>query len=65
MGKQESNGEEVYHITLWGCLSSVLLDYNIDLSHITPRMGEHMVNDFMEALENQGYLKYVAANKEE
>ena len=36
---------------------SVLNDYGIDFSHITPRMGEHMVEDFMDSMAKAGYIK--------
>ena len=52
-----TEGNEKYRLTLWGCLAGVLQDYGIDISHITPKMGEHMVTDFMETLEISGYLE--------
>ena len=52
----EESKEEIYFITPWGCLSSVLDDYNIDTSHITPKMGEHMVEDFMDAMVKSGHV---------
>lgn len=48
--------DETYALTPWGCLYAVLLDYGIDVSHITPKMGEHMVNDFMESMMRAGYV---------
>lgn len=48
--------EERYVLTPWGCLYCVLNDYNIDTNHITGKMGEHIVNDFMEVMETAGYL---------
>lgn len=40
----------VYVLTEWGCLSSVLTDYDVRHDHITPAMGKHMVEDFMERM---------------
>lgn len=48
-----------YVLTEWGCLSSTLDDYNIHYSHITPVMGKHMVQDFLDALERSGYIEKV------
>lgn len=45
-----------YHFTPYGCLLSVMKDYNIDVSHITPKMAEHLFEDFMECLIRQGYV---------
>ena len=38
------------------CLYSVLLDYGVDLCNITGKIGEHIVNDFMEGMEKMGYI---------
>ena len=56
--------EEKYVLSPWGCLMGVLMDYGIDTSHITPRMGEHMVNDFMQHMENAGYIRKVHEGEE-
>ena len=48
--------EEVYVLTPYGVLLSVMSDYGIDISHITPRMAEHLFGDLMEALCKQGYV---------
>ena len=53
----EENKEETYRLSLLGCLFTVLTDYGINISGITPKMGEHMVNDLMEIFEKQGYLR--------
>lgn len=52
----KNENEELYVITPWGCLSSVLADYNVDHSHITPKMGVHMVEDFMEMMVTAGHV---------
>lgn len=49
--------EEVFVMTEWGCLSSVLAEYGIDVSHITARVGTHIVEDFMDAMCKAGYLE--------
>lgn len=49
--------EEQYVLTEWGCLSSTLEEYGIDVSHITARVGAHMVEDFMDSLCKAGYVK--------
>lgn len=53
---QSEATEEKYILTPWGCLSAVLTDYNVDTSHITGRMGEHMVEDFMELMVKAGHV---------
>lgn len=49
--------EEVFVMTEWGCLSSTLEEYGIDVSHITARVGAHIVEDFMDSLCKAGYLE--------
>ena len=48
--------EESYVLSEWGCLASVLEEYGIDVSHITGRVGAHIVEDFMDAMCNAGYV---------
>lgn len=36
--------EEKYVLTPYGCKVGVLMDYGIDVSHFTLKMGEHMVD---------------------
>jgi hypothetical protein len=48
--------EEQYVITEWGCLGSTLKEYGIDVSHITGRVGKHIVDDFMDAMCKAGYV---------
>ena len=50
------NEEERYRLTTWGCMQAVLTAWNINTDHLTPRMGECMVEDFMEMLVKHGYL---------
>lgn len=45
-----------YRPTLYRCLLYVMKDYNIDVSHITPKMAEHLFEDFMEKLIRAGYV---------
>lgn len=56
--------EEIYVLTPWGCLMGVLMDYGIDISHITPKMGEHMVNDFLESMVKAGYIGRIQEGEE-
>ena len=56
MQKETNEDEEAYVLSPWGCLAVVMNDYNVDYSHLTPKMGEHMVNDFMETMERVGYV---------
>lgn len=51
------NDDEEYVLTLWGCLYLTLLDYGIDASHIPGKVGEHIVEDFMEMMEKAGYVR--------
>ena len=48
--------EETYVLSEWSCLASVLNEYGIDVSHITGRVGAHIVEDFMDAMCNAGYV---------
>ena len=56
------NNEEIYDddvkfvLTEWGCLSSVLIDYGVDISRVTGKIGEHIVEDFMELMVKCGYI---------
>ena len=49
-------GDEVYVLTPYAVFLHVLGDYGITTSHITPKMAEHMFEDLMEALFQQGYV---------
>ena len=40
----------------WGCLSSVLTDYGVDISRVTGKIGEHIVEDFLELMCECGYI---------
>ena len=55
----EANEEDnaTYRLTTWGCLHSVLEDYGIDISNITPKIGQHMVDDFFNLLYINGYAQ--------
>lgn len=48
--------EENYVLSEWGCLASVLTEYGINVSHITGRVGAHIVEDFMDSMCNAGYV---------
>ena len=49
--------DEYYTLTMWGCPSAVLEEYGFDTNHISGRVGEHIVEDYMDQLEQCGYLK--------
>ena len=48
--------DEKYVLTPWGCLYSVLNDYGVDVERIPSRVGEHIVEDLMDALVMAGHL---------
>lgn len=48
--------DETYALSPWGCLYAVLKDYGVDTSGITPQIGKHMVDDFMELMVKNGIL---------
>lgn len=57
----EKKSEVKYQVTPMGCLYAVLLDYVgpdhlLDIRKIQGRVGEHIVEDFMDALVRAGYL---------
>ena len=52
----EFSDDDEFVLTEWGCLYSVLTDYGIDVSHIPGRVGQHIVEDFMEAMVKSGYV---------
>ena len=57
----EKKSEEKYVLTPMGCLYAVLLDYVgpdhlLDIRKIQGRVGEHIVEDFMDAMVTAGYL---------
>jgi hypothetical protein len=49
--------EEIFRLTPWGCLEAILKDYGVDVSWMTGRVGEHMVEDFMDLMCRQGHIK--------
>lgn len=51
--------DEIFALSQWGCLYAVLKDYGVDISHITPKMGEHMVEDFLGAMVKAGHIRKV------
>lgn len=53
---EEWNDDGPFQLTPWGCMIAVFDDYNIDWSHLTGKMGEHLVNDFMDLMQAQGYV---------
>ena len=59
----EKMDEVAYRLTPWGCLVATLDDYGVDHSHITPRMGAHMAQDFMELMGRMGHVERVGKGK--
>lgn len=57
--QDNTNEEERHTLTPWGCLYATFLDYNIDLSSVSGKMGEHIVEDFMELMSKCGYIRRV------
>lgn len=58
----KKKSEEKYRLTPMGCLYAVLLDYVgpdhlLDIRKIQGRVGEHIVEDFMDAMVRTGYLE--------
>lgn len=45
-------------LTKWGCLYAVLMDYGIKANHISGRVGDHIVEDFMELMCKFGYCEW-------
>ena len=59
MGKDDTKydfDEEKFIITPWGCLYATLMDYGIDVRHVSGKVGEHIVDDFMETMVKAGYI---------
>ena len=52
----DEEDDEKYVLTPWGCLCGVLIDYGINVSHISGRVGEHIVDDFIGAMVKCGYI---------
>lgn len=56
------NNEEIYDddvkfvLSEWGCLHSVLSNYGINVDHIKGKVGEHIVEDFLELMCECGYI---------
>ena len=63
MSKKKEQEEE-YVLTPWGCLSAVLYDYGIETDHIKGKVGEHIVDDFMDAMTVAGYVSKAGEKNE-
>lgn len=48
--------DEEFTMTPWGCLSVTLQDYGIDTTNISPRVGEHLIEDFMDSMIKCGHI---------
>ena len=47
---------DVFILSEWGCLRNVLVDYGVDVSRVTGKIGEHIVEDFLELMCKCGYI---------
>ena len=59
MPPEEECGDdgERYVLTKWGCLVVTLNSYGFDIpDYITGAVGDHIVDDFMEAMQLAGYV---------
>lgn len=73
MGKRmskEKKDEDRYALTPMGCLYAVLLDYVgpdhlLDIRKIQGRVGEHIVDDFMDAMVRFGHVKKAEREEDE
>lgn len=54
---ENENDDVFFTLTPWGCLLLVLRDYGIDVSHISGKVGAHIVEDFMELMIKQGNIQ--------
>ena len=52
----ETEEEEKYTWTPWGCFYVVLKEYKVDCDWISGKVGTHIVEDFMENMEKCGYI---------
>lgn len=51
------DNEEKFKLTEWSILYVVLTEYGIDVSHISGRVGRHIVEDFIAGMIEQGYIQ--------
>lgn len=53
-----ANDNDTFILTKFACLESVLNEYGVPTEGIvTPRIGEHIVDDLLELLAKCGYLR--------
>ena len=60
--EMKDTADEIYQLTPWGCLYSVLQDYGIELN-ISGRVGAMIIEDFMDLMVKQGHIRAVEDNK--
>lgn len=53
----EIRDDDVFCLTPYAILHLVCNQYNIDISHLTSKMGEHFYEDLMKCLEANGYVE--------
>ena len=64
-GKENNpSEEEKFTLTEWGCLVATLTDYGVDTSNITARVGQHMVEDFLNLMVRCGYIGLAEGTQE-
>ena len=56
MQEMMNNDDEKWGLTPWGCMHAVLKEYGYDPERLTPKMGEHMVEDFMAMMVTAGIV---------
>lgn len=60
--EMKNTADETYQLTPWGCFYSVLQDYGIELN-ISGRVGAQIVEDFMDLMVKQDYIRVAEDNK--
>lgn len=49
--------DEIYALSEGACMTEILKGYGFDTSHVTMTIAEHMLEDLMDLLVRQGYVK--------
>lgn len=57
-----NNKDEEFTLTPWGCLAGTLEEYGIDTSKVSPRVGEHIIEDFMDVMVRCGHVVKMEGN---
>ena len=56
MQEMMNNDDKKWGITPWGCMYAVLQEYGFNPELLTPKIGEHMVEDFMAMMVKAGIV---------